>query len=132
LSFQKRVDPPSPNLVVVIPRKMGVSLKISLHKKDPQRFMAWGTFQHNMNSIKGAPMVYQSYYRIYANISEVSPDSVTLGSKYIVLPYFLAHKLSTPGFLSLDDYYARHRNPRNIVFARHNRLISQNIIHYNT
>ena len=31
--------------------------------------------------------------------------------------------MSTPGFLSPDDaYYAVHRNPRNIVFARHNRI----------
>ena len=40
--------------------------------------------------------------------------------------------LSTPGFLSPDAYYAIPRNPRNIVFARHNRLISQHIIHYIT
>jgi hypothetical protein len=38
--------------------------------------------------------------------------------------------VSTPGFLSPDAYYAIPRNPRNIVFARHNRLISQHIIHY--
>ena len=31
--------------------------------------------------------------------------------------------MSTPGFLSPDDaYYAVHRNPRNTVFARHNRI----------
>jgi hypothetical protein len=39
--------------------------------------------------------------------------------------------VSTPGFLSPDAYYVIPRNPRNIVFARHNRLISQHIIHYN-
>jgi hypothetical protein len=42
-----------------------------------------------------------------------------------------AEFMSTPGFLSPDAvYYAIHRNPRNIIFARHNRLVSQNIIHY--
>ena len=30
--------------------------------------------------------------------------------------------LSTPGFLSPDAYYAMHRNPRKIIFARHNSL----------
>jgi hypothetical protein len=40
--------------------------------------------------------------------------------------------LSTPGFLSPDAYYAIHRSTRNIVFAIHNRLISQNVIHYIT
>jgi hypothetical protein len=39
-------------------------------------------------------------------------------------------QLSTLGFLSPDVYYAIPRNPRNIVFAKHNRLISQHIIHY--
>jgi hypothetical protein len=29
-------------------------------------------------------------------------------------------KLSTPGFLGSDAYYANHRNLRNIVVARHN------------
>jgi hypothetical protein len=28
--------------------------------------------------------------------------------------------VSTPGFLSPDAYYVIHRNPRNIVVARHN------------
>ena len=42
-----------------------------------------------------------------------------------------AHVKSTPGFLNPDAvYYAVHRNPRNIIFARHNRLVSQNIIYY--
>jgi hypothetical protein len=31
-----------------------------------------------------------------------------------------AISLSTPGFLSPDAYYVIHRNPRNIVVARHN------------
>ena len=30
------------------------------------------------------------------------------------------YPLSTPGFLGPDAYYAIHRNPRNIVVARHN------------
>ena len=43
----------------------------------------------------------------------------------------IAMNLSTPGFLSPDAvYHAIYRNPRNIIFARHNRLVSQNIIHF--
>ena len=38
--------------------------------------------------------------------------------------------LSTPEFLIPDAYYAIHRNPRKIIFVRHNRLVSQYIIRY--
>jgi hypothetical protein len=48
------------------------------------------------------------------------------------LPVAGGGPLSTPGFLSPDAYYAIPHNPRTIVFARHDRLISQNIIHYNS
>jgi hypothetical protein len=37
---------------------------------------------------------------------------------------YAPNQLSTPGFLSPDAYYVIHRNPRNIVVARHNSRIS--------
>ena len=54
---------------------------------------------------------------------QLSIDSEEVWNKYVEL-------LSTPGFLNPDTYYAIHRNPKKIIFARHNRLVSQYIIRY--
>src|SRR4051812_27784704 len=56
------------------------------------------------------------------HIDSLREKTVEEGIAHINLP---EARLSTPGFLTPDAYYAIRRNPRKNIFARHNTLISQ-------